>query len=246
MASTIRDENNNSVGDQTSYSPLRIIESSGKYQAQTFTPTSSYDITQLTVWLKKSAIAGREPGDSYIAEIRAARNTTPNSVVLLSKTFDASGVTTSPTAFDIVFDSTAQLQAGTKYSFVISKPTIVSPEELHIGLKLEVPGYSGGDWWRSTDGSNWINGGVEAGFSNGLDLSFGIWGVDTVPSTSTQFPESRPAGYGENQVWDPDGDGGVGGFTDDLADLTTLGGGRYGKQLIAVSGSGDIYFGGLG
>lgn len=51
------------------------------------------------------------------------------------------------------------------------------------------------------------------------------------------FPPERPDDYDEDASWDPD--------DQDWTGLASKGGGRYGKQLIAVSGQAKIYFGEL-
>lgn len=70
-------------------------------------------------------------------------------------------------------------------------------------------------------------------------------GSPTSSGVSFSFPESRPDEYDEESVWVPSYVDGIPSDWGDITDLTTLGGGRYGKQLIAVSDQGEIYFGAL-
>lgn len=63
---------------------------------------------------------------------------------------------------------------------------------------------------------------------------------------STSFPESRSPQYNPDVVWDETGGAdGLGEWVDIDSGITSLGGGRYGKQIIAVSERGQIFFGGL-
>ena len=91
-------------------------------------------------------------------------------------------------------------------------------------------------------------------FPNGFDVgtpvitdendSYEEVAIKTSNLNTTSFPIDRPIDYAQDDEWDNDGGDGTGGWTSDLSDLTTLGGGRYGKQFVAV-GHRKIYFGEL-
>ena len=68
--------------------------------------------------------------------------------------------------------------------------------------------------------------------------------IDTYNLNTTTYPPERPEDHADDE-WDPDGDDdGSGGWTDDPTDLATLGGGRYGQNLV-VLGHKKIYFGAI-
>lgn len=65
--------------------------------------------------------------------------------------------------------------------------------------------------------------------------------VGTGGSAPATYPETRRDNYDPDQYFVEFENK----FTSDPADLTTLGGGRYGKQLVVLSDQGKLYFGAL-
>ena len=60
-------------------------------------------------------------------------------------------------------------------------------------------------------------------------------------SAPSSFPKARRDNYNPDQYFDEK----TNLFTDTSSDLTTLGGGRYNKQLVVLSDQGKVYFGAL-
>ncbi len=83
----------------------------------------------------------------------------------------------------------------------------------------------------------WIKDNGNLGYARTQKVLYNITIGAGVPQP---FPPGRPVAYNENKVWDPI----AGGWTSNLADLTTLGGGRYGKRLVVI-GHKKIYVGDL-
>ncbi len=63
--------------------------------------------------------------------------------------------------------------------------------------------------------------------------------TDSSGSIVGGFPKSRPDNYDPDDYYDPTTEN----WTSDPTDLTTLGGGRYRKQIVVVSNQGNIYVG---
>lgn len=222
---------------------------------QTITPTTSYLMTSVKLLLSRYI---QPPVDLDPRTIKVSLYATdddgkPTGSILSSDTTDGdtlprfnsdgSELNDDPDREWVEFDVAWSMLKDVKYALVLS---------------IDGAPISGADryiqWWRSS--SQYSGGGTISGFveypatpdeddwDNSLehlfDFLFETLGV--IPAVA-QFPEVRPTGYDEEQVWNPTGgDDSTGGFTSDPWDLTTLGGGRYKRSLVVV-GHKKIYVG---
>jgi hypothetical protein len=209
-----------------------------KFTAQTFTASDTYELDSVKLRLG----LGTGDGELKCTIETVDGNGKPSGSSIASKSISGSSVTVSEEWIEFSFANAPTLTSGVKYAIVLEITDEPVPQTKTVNWFYNEAGYSGGGLFWAIN-ILWPNR-PSAGEWNDLwpsrDLIFEVYGV--VGSDPAPFPTPRPADYEPDQVWDPKGGvGGTGGWTFDLSDLTTLGGGRYNQQLV-VLGHKKIYF----
>lgn len=225
--------------------------SSGSYAqqqligSQTFTPLENYELSSIRLALFRVAASGStgDPGTIKCEVRNTDENGKPVGSVLVSST--TNGNTLREDAYEwreFTFSSNPNLTTGTKYAIVLTffgsqissqyrrvywsdSPNQYDRGNALIAQNEDCPNYPPAEDWGDSI----------------LDFLFEVYGITA--DEITPFPQDRPNDYNPDDEWDPNGgEGGTGGWTSDPWDLASLGGGRYGKQLVVV-GHRKIYFG---
>lgn len=201
------------------------------WEAQTFTPTVTHDITSVKLYLSRAA--GASPGIITVS-IKATEPGLPEKPI-------------NPTPTDAV-DNVALNQAtitwedgggATSYDvyYGTSEAGLELISEGQTELSLTIQGIDYGSPFGYSKSRAWRIDAVNAGGTTTGD----VWTFRTIHSSS--FPWERPEDYDPDLGWDWDSD------DEEYAwqDIVTAGGGRYKNQIVAVGfdsdGIGAVYFG---
>ena len=146
---------------------------------------------------------------------------------------------------EIVFDSPCDVEKDITYAIVTLCPEAPQqPNFQYVGVNVfdntsTNRMYLRGDHWTSANGgSGWARNSIPSQ-SIYRDALFQEYG--SVPA-SNPYPEYRPPAYDEDLIWDEDSQTWK---AINAVEPSTLGGGRYGQQLVVLSNQGKIYVGDL-
>lgn len=138
-----------------------------RFQFQTFTPSSSHNITSVKLKLHRIG----SPTGNFIVEIYATSGGNPTGSALANGTKDSSTISTSATVYEITLGAGYNLSASTQYAIVTSQAGASGSDS--IGWEdASSGGYTGGLAGETLDGgSSW-----STHNSGNADFYFEEWG----------------------------------------------------------------------
>ena len=248
---------NNTGGDITGWAHSRDYDVPiRRYALQSFVASDSYTVSSIRLSLGTLVGPSRFRPDNVRLEIfLAGENDTLSGNYIAYSTIPGSSLPNLWNGeedfkwFEFTFSTNPFLTSGTKYILLIYVPDYADNETRYVFLEGNDSSYPLGKYQYSDTipiPDYPVEDDLNTPAPGTSDWLFEIYGTASF-SPPAPFPPPRPAqepedpdGYTVDREWDPKTES----WTSDPWDLTTLGGGRYGKQLVVV-GHRKIYFGEL-
>src|SRR5205823_4796574 len=154
------------------------------WEAQTFTPAVTGQLTQIDADLFCSSCSGANP--DITVEIRTTSSNVPTSTILASTTIP--GFSSGTAFYSATFSSPASLTSGTKYAIVLRLLTNRATGT-YAWLRSNNGQYSGGDYVISTNsGASWTVNAQDFGFKTYMSTGFTASG-----DLTSSVKDSNPA-----------------------------------------------------